>query len=425
MEGALVEGNWPEWFVLSRNRGWEQFQKLPRPRAKEENWRFSNVKALDLESFRYPVAVTNADDLVGRSLGLGQASARFIFGNNRVLAATPPAEALLQAGLVVMSLEEAATKHTHLVQKHFMAHETKLGSAKFAALHRSGPVAGVFIHVPKDLEVPLPIEVFHWVEGENSAVFPHTLVICEQHSKATVVEYFRSADDKPSLACGVNDLVVHDGAKLNYVAVQQWSLEATAFHLNSTTVGRDATCLGMQVNLGGKFVRGESYSRMVAEGARSDMLSVNIAGGEQMIDQRTFQDHAKPQATSDLLYQNALTGKGKTIFSGVIRVEPGAHQTDAYQKVRNIVLSDAAEANSMPGLEIEADDVRCSHGATTSQVDDQELFYLLARGIRPAAAQQLLVMGFFCAVLGRLPEEALRRQIEGLVEKRLLVVLQE
>jgi Fe-S cluster assembly protein SufD len=304
-----------------------------------------------------------------------------------------------------------------------MAHEAKLGSAKFAALHRSGPVNGVFIRIPKDLVVEKPIEIFHWVEGEKSAVFPHTLVVCERHSKATIVDCFRSADDAPALACGVNDLVVEEGAQLNYVAVQQWSLGTTALHLNSTTVGRDATCLGMQVNLGGRFVRNENYSRMVAEGARSDMLSVNIAGGDQMIDQRTFQDHAKPSATSDLLYQNALTGKGRTIFSGVIRVEPGAHKTDAYQKVRNVVLSDDAEANSMPGLEIEADDVRCTHGATTAQIDNRELFYLQARGISASDAQQLLVMGFFNTVLDRLPGAALRGHIESLVEQRLIAAL--
>ncbi len=425
MEGAIVEGSWPEWFLASRQRGWASFQSLPLPEAKNEHWRFSNVKALALDGFRYPGEVTDPASLVARSTGLGEASARFVFGNNRLLAATEPAAELLAAGLVVMSLEEAATQHADVVQKHFMARETKLGSAKFAALHRSGPVAGVFIRVPKNLEVPHPIEIFHWVEGDRSAVFPHTLIVSEARSKATVVDCFRTADDQPALACGVNDLVVGDGAKLNYVAVQEWSRDATAFHLNSTTVGRDATCLGMQVNLGGRFVRGESYSRMVAEGARSDMLSVNIASGEQMIDQRTFQDHAKPQASSDLLYQNALTGKSRTIFSGVIRVEPGAHGTDAYQKVRNIVLSDEAEANSMPGLEIEADDVRCTHGATTSQVDDRELFYLLARGIRPEAAQQLLVMGFFNTVLDRLPEAKLRGHIEGLVEKRLAQALRE
>jgi Fe-S cluster assembly protein SufD len=423
MEGALVEGSWPAWFAASRQRGWEDFQKIPAPAAKDEKWRFSNVKALALDGFCYPGTVTDAAALVERSTGLGESAARFVFGNNRLLAATAPAADLVKAGLVVMTLEEAATKHADLVQKHFMAQEAKLGSAKFAALHRSGPVSGVFIRVPKDLVVEKPVEMFHWVEGANSAVFPHTLVVCERHSKATVVDCFRSADDAPAFACGVNDLVVEEGAKLDYVAVQQWSLGTTAFHLNSTTVGRHASCLGLQVHLGGKFVRGESYSRMVAEGARSDMLSVNIAGGEQMIDQRTFQDHAKPDATSDLLYQNALTGQGRTVFSGVIRVEPGAHRTDAYQKVRNIVLSEDAEANSMPGLEIEADDVRCTHGATTAQVDDRELFYLLARGIRPAAAQQLLVMGFFNTVLDRLPDEMLRRHIAGLVGKRLASAL--
>jgi Fe-S cluster assembly protein SufD len=423
IEGALVEGHWPEWFVASRQRGWEDFQKLPAPAAKDEKWRFSNVRALSLDAFRYPGAVADAAALTARSTGLGESAARFVFGNNRLLSATAPAADLVAAGLVIMTLEEAATKHADLVQKHFMAQEAKLGSAKYAALHRSGPINGVFIRVPKNLEVAQPIEIFHWVEGESSAVFPHTLVVCERHSKATVVDCFRSADGAPAFACGVNDLVVEEGAKLNYVAVQQWSPSSVAFHLNSTIVGRDASCLGMQVNLGGKFVRNENYSRMVSEGARSDMLSVNIASDEQMIDQRTFQDHAKPNATSDLLYQNALTGKGRTVFSGVIRVEPGAHKTDAYQKVRNIVLSDDAEANSMPGLEIEADDVRCTHGATTAQIDDRELFYLEARGIRPDAARQLLVMGFFNTVLDRLPDARLRGHIEGLVEARLTSAL--
>ena len=423
MEGALMEGQWPEWFVTSRQRGWEEFQKLPAPGAKDEKWRFSNVAALALEGFSYPGPVTNAEEVIARSTGLGEPAARFVFGNNRLLSASAPAAELVKSGLVVMTLEEAAAQHADLVQKHFMAHEAKLGSAKYAALHRSGPVNGVFIRVPRDLVVEKPIEIFHWVEGEKSAVFPHTLVVCERHSKATVVDCFRSADDAPALACGVNDLVVEDGARLSYVGVQQWSLGTIALHLNSTTVGRDATCLGMQVNLGGRFVRNENYSRMVAEGARSDMLSVNIAGGEQMIDQRTFQDHAKPSATSDLLYQNALTGKGRTIFSGVIRVEPGAHKTDAYQKVRNVVLSDDAEANSMPGLEIEADDVRCTHGATTAQIDDRELFYLQARGISAADAQQLLVMGFFNTVLDRLSDADLRGHIESLVEKRLIGAL--
>ena len=415
IEGALVEGHWPEWFVASRQRGWEDFQKLPAPAAKDEKWRFSNVRALALDAFRYPGAVADAAALTARSTGLGESAARFVFGNNRLLSATAPAADLVKAGLVIMTLEEAATKHADLVQKHFMAHEVKLGSAKYAALHRSGPVNGVFVRVPKNLEVAQPIEIFHWVEGENSAVFPHTLVVCERYSKATVVDCFRSADGAPAFACGVNDLVVEEGAKLNYVSVQQWSPSAVAFHLNSTIVGRDASCLGMQVNLGGKFVRNENYSRMVAEGARSDMLSVNIASDEQMIDQRTFQDHAKPNATSDLLYQNALTGKGRTVFSGVIRVEPGAHKTDAYQKVRNIVLSDDAEANSMPGLEIEADDVRCTHGATVGDLDADALFYLRSRGVPADLARKLLVFAFANEIVQGIAVPSLKTSLESVL----------
>lgn len=423
-EGSLIEGGWPEWFVASRRRGWEEFQSLPVPGAKDEAWRFSRLKALELGSYRYPSAVSDAEGLIARSSGLGEASVRFVFGNNRLLSATAPAADLVKAGLVVMPLDEAASTHADLVQRHFMTQETRLGSAKYAALHRSGPVAGVFIHVPCGLTVPQPIEIFHWVEGKNSAVFPHTLIVCEPQSRATVVDCFRSVDDEPALACGVNDLVVGAGGRLDYVAVQQWSLATTALHLNSTSVDRDAACLGMQVNLGGGFVRNENYSRMEGEGARSDMLSVNISAGDQMIDQRTFQDHAQPGAASDLLYQNALAGKGRTVFSGVIRVQPGAHRTDAYQKVRNIMLSDEAEANSMPGLEIEADDVRCTHGATTSEVDERELFYLRARGIRPDQARQLLVMGFFNTVLERLPDEKLRAHLESLTEQRLSTALQ-
>lgn len=418
-QGPAAGGDWPAWFTESRRLGWEEFQRLPMPSAKDEPWRFSDTKAAALERFAVPGPVSDAASLVERSAGLGECAARFVFGNNRLLAATAPAADLIAAGLVVMPLEEAAAAHADLVRDHFMAREAKLGSAKFAALHRAGPLNGVFVRVPENLHVALPIEVFHWVEGENSAVLPHTLVVCGRGSRATVVDCFRSADDAPAFACGVSDLVVEDGARLDYAAVQQWSLAATAFHINSTTVGRDASCLGMQVNLGGRFVRAESYSRMAGEGARSDMLAANIAAADQLIDQRTYQDHAVPRASSDLLYQNALAGRGRTVFSGVIRVEPGAHQTDAYQKVRNIVLSDEAEANSMPGLEIEADDVRCTHGATTSQVDESELFYLRARGIRPEAARQLLVMGFFNTVLDRLPDEDLRGHIAGLVEKRL------
>jgi Fe-S cluster assembly protein SufD len=166
-------------------------------------------------------------------------------------------------------------------------------------------------------------------------------------------------------------------------------------------------------------VRGESLSPLAGEGARSVMLSLNPMEGERQIDQRTLQDHAAPHASSDLLYLNSLDDTARTIFAGLIKVEPGAHQTDAYQKVRNLMLSDQAEANSMPGLEILADDVRCTHGATTGEISEDELFYMQAQGIRRTDGRHLIVNGFFQSLLKRLESESLREYLGGLVREKL------
>jgi Fe-S cluster assembly protein SufD len=171
------------------------------------------------------------------------------------------------------------------------------------------------------------------------------------------------------------------------------------------------------MNFGGKYSRLESVSRMIGTGARSDMLAVSIATGDQEFDQRTLQDHLKPNTTSDLLYKNSLNDRARSIFSGLIKVERGAHGTDAYQKVRNLLLSDEAEANSLPGLEILADNVRCTHGATSGQVAPEELFYLKSRGIPENTAKGLVVRGFLNEVVNRLPDgkltEYLHKQIDA------------
>ena len=278
---------------------------------------------------------------------------------------------------------------------------------------------GALLYVPRNVEVALPVEIFHWVDGENSSIFPHTLVVCGENSKITVVDHFRSADGKRAFACGVNDLHLERGAQLNYIAIQEWATESLAFHLNSTIVGRDASSTALNMNFGGGFVRGESLSRLAGEGARSVMLSLNPMQGQRQIDQRTLQDHAAPHATSDLLYLNSLDDAARTIFAGLIKVERGAHRTDAYQKVRNLMLSDQAEANSMPGLEILADDVRCTHGATTGEISEDELFYMQARGIRKADGRRLIVNGFFQSLLERLESDSLREYLGHLVSEKL------
>jgi Fe-S cluster assembly protein SufD len=342
-----------------------------------------------------------------------------VFANDRLLAQEYHGDALRAKGVVWLPLAQAIGEQRELIERHFIREDAILGSRKFAALHEARLRNGSFLHVPRGVEIELPVESFHWLSGDGASIFPHTLIVADENSRVTFVDHFQSSGEDAGFACGLNDIVVGPGAKVTYVAVQQWSRATLAFHLNNTTVARDGHALALNLNLGGQLVRSETVSHLRGPGGRSDMLSISAAEGTQMFDQRTLQIHEAPNTASDLLYKNSLNDASRTIFTGLIRVEPGAHKTDAYQKVRNLLLSDEAEANSAPGLEIEADDVRCTHGATSGQVDVEELFYLLSRGIPLREAQRLVVFGFLNEVLDRLPNDRLRELLRERLHGKL------
>jgi Fe-S cluster assembly protein SufD len=405
----------------SQRAAWERFQSIPMPVRTDERWRFSNVKTIDISPYVAPLPVddTAREDLIARSSGLPASGGRIIFANDQLLAHEIAHESLRQKGVIWLPLEQALAEHGDLVRKHFMREDAILGGTKFAALHASQVRAGTLLYIPRGVEISVPVETFHWLHGDGGSCFPHTLIVAEAMSKVTVVDYFQSVDTKTrGFACGVNDLWVGEGAHVNYVCAQAWSERTLAVQINSTVVARDASAKALIVNLGGEHVRTESVSHLRGQGGRSDMLAVTVAGDKQEIDQRTFQIHEAPNTSSDLLYKNALDDEARTIFSGLIRVSPGAHKTDAYQKVRNLLLSDEAEANSMPGLEIEADDVRCTHGATSGQIEEEELFYLRSRGIPLRDAQRLIVHGFLDEVLERLGDKLLATKMSELLHER-------
>jgi len=411
----------PQWFRDQQSAAWTKFEALPSPSRKDQPWRFSSVNALDLSRYHFGTTFSQAerDEILEGSTGLADVAGRLIFADDQLLRRDPLPPKLLAAGVILKPLERAIIEHEDLFRRHFMAQPATLGSAKFAALHEAFVTSGTFVYVPKGVEVELPIEIFHWLHGENASVFPHTLLIAAELAKVTVIEHFRSAHSgRAGFACGVNDLVVGRGAKLNYVCTQNWNEKALAIQINSTSVEREASALSLNVNLGGAYSRFESLSRLTGEGARSDMLAVCVADNAQEFDARTLQDHASPHTTSDLLYKNALNDRARNTFGGLIRVEPHAHFTDAYQTVRNLLLSDDAEANSMPGLEILADNVKCSHGATSGQLSEDEMFYLLSRGIPAPVAKQLLVSGFLNEVVDRLNHPAITGHIHELIEAK-------
>ena len=421
LSGPVESRDLPDWFRDQQRTARERFESIPRPTRKDQPWRFSNVDLLDLAPFKLsgPLSDDDRKNILKYSRGLDQVAGRMIFANDQLVERDVVSEDLKKRGVIFQSLERAMAEHADLFRKHFMSTDASLGSAKFAALHRALVSSGTFLFVPRGVEIELPIEIFQWLRGENMSVFPHLLLVTDELAKVTVVEHFRSCDQRaPGFACGVNDLIAGPGAKVTYVCAQNWGDNVVALQMNTTTVDHDASAMSLNLNLGSRYSRFESLSRLVGEGARSDLLAVAVAMNEQEFDARTLQDHISPHTASDLLYKNALDDRARCTFGGLIRVEPHAHFTDAYQKVRNLLLSDDSEANSMPGLEILADNVRCTHGATSGQINKDEMFYLHSRGIPTKTAQRLLVTGFLNEVIQRLDQPAIAEHLRSLIDRK-------
>src|SRR5881398_1712244 len=421
LSGPSELREFPDWFHDQQREAWKKFEELPTPTRKDQAWRFSNVDLLDLSPYKIsgPLSEDDRENVLKYSRGLDQVAARVIFANDQLVERNIVSEDLKKRGVIFQPLERAMVEHADLFRKYFMSTEAVLGSAKFAALHQARVSNGTFLFVPRGVEIERPIEIFHWLAGENATVFPHLLLVTDELAKVTVIEHFRSLDrNQRGFACGVNDLLAGPGAKVTYVCAQNWGDKVVALQMNTTAVDHDSSAMSLNLNLGSRYSRFESLSRLVGEGARSDLLAVAVAKQQQEFDARTLQDHTSPRTASDLLYKNALDDRARTIFGGLIRVEPHAHFTDAYQKVRNLLLSDDAEANSMPGLEILADNVRCTHGATSGQIDEDELFYLRTRGIPTKAAQRLIVTGFLDEVIQRLNHPVIGDHLHRLVEEK-------
>jgi Fe-S cluster assembly protein SufD len=408
----------PAWWLDRKRAAYERFASLPLPTRKDEGWRFSNIGTLTLDGFdRDGSGPTGFSDGSGMDAG----PAWFVFADNALGERLVPTPDLTRRGVIITTLSDALIHHPELLQRHFMAQPQKLGSEKFAALHTAFVGDGALIYVPKGVELDLPIIVLHTALGAGVPVFPHTLVIAEENSTVTVVDHFLSVSQsaQPQFACGANDIYAGHGSKVTYLAAQIWSRETLSFQFNSTVVRRDARVQSLNLHLGARQARHESLSQLQAPGAFSEMLALTVAQGTQEFDQRTLQIHQAPNTKSDLLYKNALLDESRTIFSGLIVVDPDAQKTDAYQSNRNLMLSDDAEANSLPGLEIQANDVRCTHGATSSRIDPEQEFYLESRGIRPADVQELLTFGFFAEVLAKVEHEGLRQNLEALIRAKL------
>lgn len=411
----------PSWLNERRTAGLEQFKQLPMPTARDELWRFASVGRLSIDNYQATdVPSSNTlDTLTERSELVSERAGRTVFVDDVPADFECVSEELAAKGVIYLPIAEAVEKHPELMEKYFLRESTELGSEKFFGLHAASVKAGSILYVPKGVSIEAPFVNYYWTSGARSAVFPHTLIVAEDNAYVSVVDVFFS-ETLRNEALNIAVANIHAGAGANVFrkVVQDWNEKTVSFQLDTTVAQRDAQVKSVAVNIGAQRARYEAQTRIEGPGANVKMYSLTVAEETQEFDQRTYQIHNAPNAVSDLLYKNALLDNSRTIFSGLIKVAEEAQQTDAYQTNRNLLLDPTAEANALPGLEILANDVKCSHGATTGNVDEEELFYMMSRGISKRAAMQLMVFGFFEEVIEQVASDELADNLRALIHKK-------
>ncbi len=385
---------------MARAEALERYQELPIPSTTEEAWRFTDLRGFDPETF------SATSGVAGEPVSLVEldVAGEVIVGERGVHFTRVP------EGVTVEPLGE---DHPLL--------GTLVGwNEKFAAHNAAMWGNGVLVHIPKGVEVEKPIYVRLQNTIDGGSLFWRLLVVAEEGSRCTLIEeYSSAAPDLHGYSNAVAELFVGPAAKLEYVSIQNLSQETWHFATHHARVERDAQLDWVAGGFGSKKGKIRIQNDLSGPGATSRVTGAYFADGDQHLDYDTFQEHMAPSTESDFAFKGALREHAHAVWRGMIRVEEDAQKTNAYQENRNLLLSDGAHADSIPGLEIMANDVRCTHGATIGRVDRNELFYLMTRGLSRAEAERLIVRGFFQDILDRIDLEPVREALGAALEARI------
>lgn len=417
----------PEWLRERRAHAWDVYERTPMPTIRLEEWRYTNLKKkLDLDSLQLSDAEAMSDDASTWPERLRaamdedrEASGHIVIIDGHVVHADVDKQLAAQ-GVILESLQEAITNHEELVREHLATDAVPAEEGKFAALNAALWSDGIFLYVPKGVQLELPVRVTCWLSEAGTAYFSRVLIVAEAQSQVSYVDEVLSDDfESQTYTSTAVELIARDGARVQYVAVQRLGRGTFYQSIQRTLAQRDSKLDTLNVALGASVTRVDLNARLLGPGANSDMLGLYFGDDDQHFDFNTSQDHVAEHTSSDLLYKGALDGASRAAFRGIIRVLPGAQGTDAYQTNRNLLLSPESRADSLPNLEIEADDVKCSHGATVGQLDDEAKFYLMSRGLSLIQAERLVVLGFLGEVLAKLPLGGVVDKVTRVIEQKL------
>lgn len=423
VEATIAQNQDPQWLANFRLAAWDIYENLPMPSLQDEAWRRTDYRHINWEEASRKLQAANAtlsvvpadklDSLVGDEKG-----ALMVFVDGQLVHAEVP-QALIDSGVIFKDLRSASQENADLVQTYFMTQAVPPTDGKFAALHAALWQYGWFVYVPRNVvaEIPMHIVVYNTQDGADLS---HSLIVIDENAQATVVVDYASADGKSnSASIGATELLVGDAANLRYVALQDWNRQTFEFSHQKARVGKQGNLDWIMGVLGTQLTKSFIEMEIDGKGGNGRVSGFFFADKEQLFDLDTQQNHNAPATTSDLLFKGAAKDGARTVWQGMIKSLPQMQKIDGFQASRNLVLSDTARMDGIPGLEIEADDVACSHAATFGTLEQEPIYYLMSRGIPRWEAEVMLIDGFFDELLQRIPFEKVVDRLQAAVEAKI------
>ncbi|MBN1221502.1 MAG: Fe-S cluster assembly protein SufD [Anaerolineae bacterium] len=428
VEAISSQSDEPDWLREMRRVSWSVFEDTPMPTTSDEAWRRTDLRKVKWEKFQLArvSSVAQADTLAGLPQDIRDAveekyaaAGRLVIANGRVVYHEIDPEAAAR-GVIFTDMSTAVAEHPDLVQKYLGAEAVPPSNGKFAALNSALWQGGVFLYLPQEVEVEKPFQVAYVLEGEGSAIFPRTLIVAECFATVTYIEESIShGKHGQALNAGVTEIYAQDSAQVRHVDVQRWGEDVYNFNVKRSIGRADSNVIWETGQLGGRLTKTYYDSILPGDGSAMEFNGVYFMQGNQHLDIDTLMHHIGLATNGDLLLHGALKDKGRGVFTGLIKIDPTAQQTNSYLKNENLLLDPTSRADSIPSLEIDANDVRASHGATVGKIEEEYVFYLMSRGIPRQTAVRMVVEGFFYKVFDRMHNERVRQKLFEAVSAKI------
>lgn len=418
-EAILDSRNEPDWLVEQRRSAWDFYDSTDWPARNDEEWIRTDIRLFKPDRFGWSLEAPDQESLptglLSEGVELAGASASW---NSRPVAASL-SEKWSKRGVLFGSLEHLVAEHGDVIRPHLMTRAMNPQYDRFAALHAAFWSAGTVLYVPRGVVVDEPLHALSAMPDQGVDL-GHILVILEDGAEATLLaETASTAEGDGGFHCGGCELIVGQGAHLRFVNLQNWGHGTWHFAHQKAVVHQDAALQWTIAAMGARLAKVNQHVALAGRGSHCQVNGVLFTQGKQHLSYHTLQHHEAPSCRSDFLYKSAQQDKSRTVWRGMIKVDEGAQQTDGYQRNDNLLLSDAARADSIPGLEIEADDVRCTHGSTSGRVDEELIFYAQCRGFTRKEAVRMIVTGFFQQIFDRITIESVRAALGQSIARKV------